>query len=92
MHQHGWVFNSPVDPVELGLPDYLDIIKKPMDLKTIWDKLDSGIYHGFEDFGADVSLTFENAMVYNEKGSVVHQMAKELKAKFERDVKNSWFH
>lgn len=23
-HQHGWVFNSPLDPVKLGLPDYFE--------------------------------------------------------------------
>ena len=37
-HQHGWVFNNPVDPIELGLPDYFDVIKKPMDLGTIVQK------------------------------------------------------
>jgi hypothetical protein len=26
-HQFGWVFNQPVDPVELNLPDYFEIIK-----------------------------------------------------------------
>ena len=28
-------FYEPVDPVALGIPDYLDIIKCPMDLGTI---------------------------------------------------------
>lgn len=86
-HQHGWVFNCPVDPVELGLPDYFDIIKKPMDLGTIHKKLDSGVYHAIDDFQADVHLTFDNAMAYNEKGTVVYDMAKELKAKFVSDYK-----
>ena len=86
-HQHGWVFNVPVDPVELGLPDYFDIIKKPMDLGTIHKKLDAGAYHAIEDFNADVNLTFDNAMVFNESGTVVYDMAKELKTKFEADFK-----
>ncbi|KAG7373114.1 histone acetylation domain containing protein [Nitzschia inconspicua] len=86
-HQHGWVFNCPVDPVELGLPDYFEIIKKPMDLGTVHKKLDSGAYHAIKDFYADVNLTFDNAMTYNEKGSVVFDMAKELKTKFEVDYK-----
>jgi hypothetical protein len=86
-HQHGWVFNCPVDPVELGLPDYFEIIKKPMDLGTIHKKLDSGAYHAIKDFNSDVNLTFDNAMTYNEKGSVVYDMAKELKTKFEVDYK-----
>ena len=84
-HQHGWVFNCPVDPEELGLPDYFDIIKKPMDLGTIHKKLDAGAYHDIQDFKADVNLTFDNAMTYNELNSVVYEMAKELKTKFEAD-------
>jgi Bromodomain/TAZ zinc finger/PHD-finger len=86
-HQHGWVFNCPVDPVELGLPDYFDIIKKPMDLGTVQKKLENGVYHSIEDFQIDVFLTFDNAMTYNEDGSVVFDMAKELRVKFEGDLK-----
>ena len=31
-HRHAWIFSEPVDPVKLNIPDYLQIIKKPMDL------------------------------------------------------------
>ncbi len=86
-HQHGWVFNCPVDPVELGLPDYFEIIKKPMDLGTIQKKIESGSIHSIEEFISLVHLTFDNAMAYNESESVVYGMAKELKTKFEGDVK-----
>jgi E1A/CREB-binding protein len=86
-HNHGWVFNTPVDPVELGLPDYFEIIKKPMDLGTVSKKLDNGAYHFITEFAADVKLTFDNAMTYNEEGSVVHDMAKELMIKFLADYK-----
>jgi hypothetical protein len=86
-HQHGWVFNCPVDPVELGLPDYFEIIKKPMDLGSIQKKLDVGGYHEIKDFESDSHLCFDNAMTYNENGSVVYGMAKELKVKFEGDMK-----
>jgi hypothetical protein len=34
-HEYGWVFNTPVDPILLNIPDYFDIIKNPMDLGTI---------------------------------------------------------
>lgn len=87
VHQHGWVFNSPVDPVELGLPDYFEIIKKPMDLGSVQKRLENGTYHAIEDFEADVTLTFDNAMTYNENGSVVYDMANELKIKFAIDYK-----
>ena len=86
-HEHGWVFATPVDPVELGLEDYFEIIKKPMDLGTIQKKLEAGSYHAFGDFKSDVRLTFENAMKYNEENTVVHEMAKELKKKFDVDYK-----
>jgi hypothetical protein len=29
------IFLKPVNPVELGIPDYFDIIKHPMDFGTI---------------------------------------------------------
>ena len=86
-HQHGWVFNSPVDPVELGLPDYFEVIKRPMDLGTIRKKLENGCYHSLEEFEEHVHLTFDNAMLYNPEGSVVYNMAEEMKAKFVQDYK-----
>ena len=87
-HEHGWVFASPVDPVELNLDDYFDIIKKPMDLGTVQKKLEAGSYHAFGEFKADVRLTFDNAMKYNEEGTLVHNMANELKRKFDMDYKS----
>jgi hypothetical protein len=32
-------FRQPVDVEALGIPDYVDIIKKPMDLKTVREKV-----------------------------------------------------
>ncbi|GAX16081.1 E1A/CREB-binding protein [Fistulifera solaris] len=84
-HQHAWVFNTPVDPVELGLPDYFEVIKKPMDLGTIRKKLENGVYQKIEEFEEHVLLTFDNAMLYNPEGSVVYNMAKEMREKFVRD-------
>jgi len=79
-HDDGWVFNSPVDPVALGVPDYFERIKKPMDLGTINKRLESGLYSDIIDFDGDVRLTFDNAMLYNEPHAPVHEMAKMLKA------------
>ena len=84
-HQNGWVFNVPVDPVELNLPDYFEVIKRPMDLGTVQRRLDSGNFHSLEDFVSDVNLTFDNAMTYNQEGSVVYNMAKEMKDQFAAD-------
>lgn len=34
-HEYGWSFDLPVDPVALEIPDYFDVIKRPMDFSTI---------------------------------------------------------
>lgn len=82
-HQHGWVFNKPVDVVALKIPDYFNVIKKPMDLGTIKVKLSSGNYSSPLQFAADVRLTFSNAMTYNPPGNDVHIMADILSKFFE---------
>lgn len=82
-HQHGWVFNSPVDVVKLKIPDYFTVIKQPMDLGTIRSKLHSGEYSSPLQFAADVRLTFKNAMTYNPPGNDVHIMAQTLSKFFE---------
>nr|GMC67189.1 transcription factor GTE8-like [Ipomoea batatas] len=82
-HQHGWVFNEPVDVVKLKIPDYFKVIKQPMDLGTIKKKLSSGQYSSPLDFLADVRLTFSNAMTYNPPGNDVHFMADTMNKFFE---------
>ena len=37
-------FLHPVDPIALGIPDYLQIITQPMDLSTIENKLKNNDY------------------------------------------------
>ncbi|EKX49800.1 hypothetical protein GUITHDRAFT_67457 [Guillardia theta CCMP2712] len=78
-HKHGWVFSEPVDPVKLNIPDYLEIIKKPMDLGTVRTHLDNGTITNPEEFKTNVVLTFDNAMRYNPSNHDVHIMAKTLK-------------
>ncbi|KAJ0726324.1 putative chromatin remodeler Bromodomain family [Helianthus annuus] len=83
MHKHGWVFNTPVDAVALKLYDYHSIISNPMDLGTIKCKLARNVYESALAFAYDVRLTFQNAMVYNGKGSAVYIMAERLLLMFE---------
>ena len=79
-----WVFKDPVDPIELGLPDYLDVIKTPMDLTLIGKKLESGDYNEIETFGQEIRLVFDNAIVYNGECSDVGAMAKKLLNMFDK--------
>ncbi|KAK6267196.1 hypothetical protein QUC31_018033 [Theobroma cacao] len=87
-HQYGWVFNQPVDVVKLNIPDYVNVIKQPMDLGTIKKKITSGAYASPMEFHADVRLTFSNAMTYNPPGNDVHIMADTLNKFFEVRWKN----
>ncbi|GAB2223673.1 hypothetical protein Drorol1_Dr00004411 [Drosera rotundifolia] len=87
-HKYGWVFNAPVDVVKLGIPDYFQIIKHPMDLGTIKGRMSSGECSSPMDFAADVRLTFSNALTYNAAGTDVHFMAKILSEFFEQRWKS----
>ncbi|KAL3806032.1 hypothetical protein ACHAXA_006869 [Cyclostephanos tholiformis] len=77
-HEHGWVFKDAVDPVELGIPDYFDIVKHPMDLTLVANKLEDGAYKDMASFELDIKLVFENAILFNGDDSDVGLMAKEL--------------
>lgn len=58
-----YMFTRPVDINEV--PDYLDIIKQPMDLETMMTKIDQHAYESAKDFLADIELICANALEYN---------------------------
>ena len=66
-----YLFHKPVDPIELGIPDYFKIIKNPMDFSTIKKKLSSNLYTNFKQFTEDIALTFDNCYLYNGTNSSV---------------------
>eukprot|EP01112_Ceratiomyxa_fruticulosa_P018100 TRINITY_DN5747_c0_g1_i5.p1 TRINITY_DN5747_c0_g1~~TRINITY_DN5747_c0_g1_i5.p1 ORF type:complete len:788 (+),score=178.77 TRINITY_DN5747_c0_g1_i5:305-2668(+) len=78
-----WPFLVPVDPVALQIPDYFDVIKHPMDLGTIENKLKNGVYREADEFARDVKLVFDNACLYNEQHSEIVKNAEELRSIFE---------
>ncbi|XP_040896152.1 bromodomain testis-specific protein [Toxotes jaculatrix] len=78
-----WPFYTPVDAVALGLHDYHDIIKQPMDLSTIRRKMDRREYANAKDFAADVRLMFSNCYKYNPPSHEVVYMARKLQEIFE---------
>ncbi|KAF9180594.1 ATPase AAA domain-containing protein 2B [Haplosporangium sp. Z 767] len=55
-------FLRPVEPEEY--PDYYEIIKKPMDLTAISDKINDRMYLDVKEFLADIDLIVENASLY----------------------------
>lgn len=68
-------FNQPVDPISLNIPDYFDVIQRPMDFRTIKESLKREEYQSPADFAADIHLVFDNATTYNPVSHEVHQMA-----------------
>ncbi|KAL2944507.1 Transcription factor GTE4 [Bienertia sinuspersici] len=74
---------EPVDVKRLGLHDYFDIIKHPMDLGTVKARLTKNWYKTPREFAEDVRLTFHNALTYNPAGQDVHIMAQDLLRVFE---------
>lgn len=72
---YSYFFNTPVDPARDGVPDYLHVIKNPMDLGTIRIKLDTNEYQSIDEFERDVDLVFSNCFMYNKNPkTIVHQV------------------
>ncbi|PAV81262.1 hypothetical protein WR25_08470 isoform B [Diploscapter pachys] len=77
-HKHSWPFQTPVDAVKLGLPDYHKVIKRPMDLKTIEKRLKNCYYFSANDCLEDIMTMFTNCYCFNPPHYGVVQMAKTL--------------
>lgn len=84
---NGYIFSSPVDPVKLMIPDYPEIIKRPMDLGTVRKRLENGHYRDIVECSNDIRLTFDNAMLYNPTSSDVHKCARFFKTQFEKSFR-----
>lgn len=80
---YAWPFYKPVDATLLGLHDYHDIIKKPMDLGTVKTKMDNREYKSGAEFAADVRMIFTNCYKYNPPDHDVVAMARKLQDVFE---------
>jgi len=91
-----WHFNQyfthPVDPVALNIPTYFQIIRKPMDLGTIQNKLDNNVYEKAKDVEEDVRLVFKNCYKFNPEGDFVNQCGHQLEDLFNKKwaTKDDW--
>lgn len=85
---YAWPFYKPVDAELLGLHDYHDIIKKPMDLGTVKRKMDSREYKTAPEFAGDVRLIFTNCYKYNPPDHDVVAMGRKLQDVFEMKYAN----
>ena len=80
-------FLLPVDPAQV--PGYAKIIRRPMDLSTVWKKLkgllgdDKHYYGNHKKFARDMRLIFRNCLQFNEEGSEIANHAESLLSEFE---------
>ncbi|KAF7208671.1 transcript variant X2 [Nothobranchius furzeri] len=69
-------------PSKVQYPDYYAIIKEPIDLKVIAQKIQLGHYRSVGAMAKDIDLLVKNAKTYNEPGSQVFKDANTIKKTF----------
>lgn len=79
-------FKEPVDPVTHNAPNYFDVVKHPMDLKQIKDKMDRNEYSTSAEFEADIRLIFQNCYEYWTQNDQVFRECE----KFEEYFNDKW--
>ena len=79
-------FLAPVDYEALNLLDYPTIIKHPMDLGTVEQKVKEGKYPTFQEFLSDIDLIWTNCRTYNMAGSDIVKMANHCEKAFKRHM------
>lgn len=60
-------------PTRKELPDYYQVIRRPVDLKRLERYIKEGKYRSVEDFGKDLKLMCKNAQEYNIEGSEIYE-------------------
>jgi hypothetical protein len=104
-HPRAGPFLSPVDPIALGIPQYPDIVKNPMDISTLSKKLETGQYSNIGPgqttgvspiarmlngpFRRDVERIFDNAMMFNPPDDWIHLAAAQLKKAVLRKIEQA---
>ena len=80
-------FAKPVDPVALNIPNYPNVIKHPMDISTIDQRLRDHVYKSVDDFVADFRLMTNNAITFNGAAHAVGAAASNLYAHMQGQLK-----
>lgn len=90
-------FDHPIDPVRDQLPTYFNIVKRPMDLGTIRNKIECNEYNDVASFIADVELVWANAILFNGRNSFMYSIVRYLQTKFKEqteflsnDIRKDW--
>ncbi|QRV87412.1 bromodomain associated protein [Ceratobasidium sp. AG-Ba] len=80
----GNIFHNPIKKSEA--PDYYEIVRRPMDLKTVKGRIKDGLVSSTDHFKRDVYLMFANAIMYNRPGTSVNDIAAEMMLESEKHI------
>uniref|UniRef100_A0A6Q2XFI4 histone acetyltransferase n=1 Tax=Esox lucius TaxID=8010 RepID=A0A6Q2XFI4_ESOLU len=86
-HQNAWPFMEPVKKTEA--PGYYQVIRFPMDLKTMSERLKSRYYTTRKLFMADMQRIFTNCREYNPPESEYYKCANLLEKFFYTKIKET---
>jgi len=75
-------FKEPVNPEALNIPHYREVVKIPMDLSTMENKLKENKYPVIRDFMEDLDQIIENSIIFNGKDHPVTQAGYNMRAYF----------
>ncbi|MCJ1274788.1 hypothetical protein MMC21_002586 [Puttea exsequens] len=86
--QSSAAFRLPVDIVALNIPNYPNVVSKPMDLKTLEENLRAGKYSSVDSFATDFNLIVDNCKAFNGPEHSVTKAGMDMRASFEKQMKN----
>ena len=84
-----YLFLEPVDFVHFA--EYLTVVKRPMDLRTLKENLEKGEYTTRDEFYTDAKLIFDNAVLFNKDrdSAFVVKLAESMTKALERLRRNA---
>ena len=81
-------FMRPVDEEEDGAPDYYETITRPIDLRTIEEKLRGNKYRKASEVHADIRRMWANAKTYNYENKFMLKLTTSLEKEYQKLLKN----
>lgn len=87
LESSAWPFyHMPDRNADFG-PAYYAMIKKPICLSLIQDRLRDGVYKGKDDFASDMNLLLNNCFTFNPPDSDVYVMGQNVQTYFQDKMK-----
>ncbi|CEP11887.1 hypothetical protein [Parasitella parasitica] len=75
-HKNGTMFLNPIK--KSHAPMYDEVVKQPLYLKTIKNRVRDGIVRTTAEFERDIVLMLTNSLMYNKEGTEMYLMAQEM--------------